>query len=347
MNYPKAIVFVGQRACARPSVVDQARASALTYLVDSNLRITSSRHALAVLSLLFLTSFLLAGEKPLFTATPLTAINSFTKGVEGPACDAAGNVYAVNFGAQQTIGKVTPDGKAEVFVTLPGKSVGNGIRFSSSGLMYVADYAAHQVLTIDPQTRAIAVYAKGPEMNQPNDLALAPDGTLFASDPDWKNQRGQIWRIATDGRVTRVAADMGTTNGIEVSPDGKFLYVNESVQRNVWAFEIAPDGSLAKKRLIKQFSDFGFDGMRCDIDGNLYITRHGKGTVVKMTPQGEVLKEIDVLGTSPTNICFGGLDGCTAYVTEAQQRRLVQFRVDRPGNEWRLGQNKSSASNSR
>src|SRR5688572_23007978 len=202
----------------------------------------SSANAIAVFSFFLAGSFLFAGEKPIFTATPLTEINSFTKGVEGPACDAAGNVYAVNFGAQQTIGKVTPDGKAELFVALPGKSVGNGIRFSPSGLMYVADYTAHQVLKIDPQTRAVAVHANGPEMNQPNDLALAEDGTLFASDPDWKNQRGQIWRIATDGRVTRVAADMGTTNGIEVSPDGKSLYVNESVQRKVWAFEIAPDG---------------------------------------------------------------------------------------------------------
>src|SRR4051812_41468257 len=70
--------------------------------------------------LLLASSLLLAAENPLFTATPLTEINSFTKGVEGPACDAAGNVYAVNFGEQQAIGKVTPDGKAEVFVTLSG-----------------------------------------------------------------------------------------------------------------------------------------------------------------------------------------------------------------------------------
>jgi sugar lactone lactonase YvrE len=127
---------------------------------------------------------------------------------------------------------------------------------------------------------------------------------------------------------------MGTTNGIEVSPDGKTLYVNESVQRNVWAFDIAADGELLNKRLIRQFPDHGFDGMRCDIDGNLYITRHGKGTVVKMTPTGEILREIAVLGANPTNICFGGPDGCTAYVTEAEHRRLVQFRVNRPGQEW-------------
>ena len=302
------------------------------------------RNSLRFLPLLLAVSLLTAAEdESLFTATPLTEINSFTKGVEGPACDASGNVYAVNFGAQQTIGKITPDGKAEVFVTLPGKSVGNGIRFSPTGIMYVADYAGHNVLRIDPQTRAVTVHAHQPEMNQPNDLALAPDGTLFASDPDWKNQKGQIWRVAANGSVTRVAADMGTTNGIEVSPDGKSLYVNESVQRNVWVFDIAADGALAGKRLIKQFPDFGFDGMRCDVDGNLYITRHGKGTVVKMTPQGEVLKEIGVLGANPTNICFGGPDGRTAYVTEAEHRRLVQFRVDRPGNEWRMWQKPANA----
>jgi sugar lactone lactonase YvrE len=102
----------------------------------------------------------------------------------------------------------------------------------------------------------------------------------------------------------------------------------------VWSFDRAADGSLGKKRLLRKFDDFGFDGMRCDVDGNLYVTRHGKGTVVKLSPAGEILREIDVLGPNPTNLCFGGPDGCTAYVTEAKEKRLVQFRVDRPGLEW-------------
>jgi sugar lactone lactonase YvrE len=57
--------------------------------------------------------------------------------------------------------------------------------------------------------------------------------------------------------------------------------------------------------------------------------------VVKMSPQGAVLNEVHVLGTRPSNICFGGPDGCTAYVTEVDSGRLVQFRVDRAGLEWR------------
>src|SRR5258706_2612791 len=83
-----------------------------------------------------------AATKPetLFVATPLTEEGAFTEGIEGPVCDAQGNIYAVNFARQQTIGKVTPDGKATVFVELPGKSVGNGIRFGRDRMMFVADY---------------------------------------------------------------------------------------------------------------------------------------------------------------------------------------------------------------
>ena len=271
----------------------------------------------------------------LYEATPLTATNAFTAGIEGPACDRAGNIYAVNFAKQQTIGRTTPTGKSEVFVTLPNDSVGNGIRFDRAGRMYVADYVGHNVLRINPATRAVEVLAHEPRMNQPNDLAIAPNGTLYASDPNWGAKTGQLWRIDPDGKTTRLAEGMGTTNGVEVSPDGKRLYVNESVQRNVWVFDIQPDGDIANKRLLRQFPDHGFDGMRCDAAGNLYITRYGKGTVVVLSPAGEILREIDVLGARPSNLCFGGPDGRTVYVTEVVHRRLVKFRVETPGAAWK------------
>ena len=276
----------------------------------------------------------LVPDEKLYLATPLTATNSFTTGIEGPACDRAGNIFAVNFAQQQTIGRTTPAGQSEVFVTLPNDSVGNGIRFDRAGRMYVADYVGHNVLRIDPGTRAVEVLAHEPKMNQPNDLAIAPNGTLYASDPNWGAKTGQLWRIDPDGTTTRLATDMGTTNGVEVSPDGKRLYVNESVQRNVWVFDIQPDGGVANKRLLRQFPDHGFDGMRCDAEGNLYITRYGKGTVVVLSPAGQVLREIDVLGARPSNLCFGGPDGRTVYVTEVEHRRLVQFRAETPGAAW-------------
>ena len=217
---------------------------------------------------------------------------------------------------------------------LPGKSTGNGIVFDKEGMMYVADYVGHNVLKIDPKTKKITVFAHNPKMNQPNDLAIAPNQTLYASDPNWKKNTGQLWRIDRDGKTTLLAAKMGTTNGIDVSPDGKTLYVNESIQRNVWAFSIQEDGSLADKRLLKKFDDFGFDGMRCDAKGNLYITRYGKGTVVVLSPKGEIVREFGVLGKQPSNLCFGGPDGRTLYVTEVEHRRLVRVRVDVPGLSW-------------
>ena len=295
------------------------------------------------MGLMFTSELLAAAGKnadELFVAQPLTPDNAFTTGIEGPNCDKDGNIYAVNYEKQGTIGRVTPDGKAEVFVELPNGSIGNGIVFGRDGTMYVADYKNHNVLAIDTTTKAVRVFAHEPTMNQPNDLAIGPDGTLWASDPNWGKNTGQLWRIDTSGKITAAAKDLGTTNGIEVSPDGKTLYVNESVQRGVWAFPIGADGALGEKRLVKQFPDHGFDGMRCDADGNLYITRYGEGTVVKLSPGGEILKKIDVLGASPSNLCFGGPDGRTIYVTEVQHRRLVSFRVDRPGLAWQRWQEK-------
>jgi sugar lactone lactonase YvrE len=298
----------------------------------------TSRLCLLALTALSLTSF--AEDQPLFVATPLTNAGNFNPAIEGPACDAAGNIYFVNGAWLQTIEKVTPQGACEVFVTLPGNSVGNGIRFDRAGAMYIADYTAHNVLRVDMKTRAVSVFAHEDRMNQPNDLAIASDGTLYASDPDWINGTGQIWRIDRQGHVRLLMENQGTTNGIEVSPDGQTLYVNESTQQCVWAFTIAPDGSLTNKRLLKKFEDGSLDGMRCDVDGNLYVTRQDKGTVVKLSPTGEVLREFAVLGANPSNLCFGGPDGRTLYVTEVEHQRLVQVRVDRPGLEWERSRQK-------
>ena len=274
-------------------------------------------------------------SEPLWTARPLTKPNAFTSGIEGPACDPTGNILAVNYEKQGTIGRVSPEGSEELYITLPEGSTGNGIRFDRTGeFFFIADYTGHNVLKVDSNSRKVTILVHDDRMNQPNDLAIAPDGTLYASDPAWDQRTGQLWRIDINGTITRLAEGLGTTNGIEVSPDGKTLYVNESVQRNVWAFEITSEKRLRNKRLVREFSDYGFDGMRCDVDGNLYITRPQEGTVVKMSPQGEILHKVNVLGSHPTNLCFGGPDGCTVYVTEVDGGRLVSFRTDRPGREW-------------
>ena len=180
----------------------------------------------------------------LYKSRPFTQPGGFTAGIEGPGCDRHGNLYAVNYQRQGTIGKVTPDGTCSVFAELSSGSIGNGIRFHSEGYMLVADYTNHNVLRIDLDNREIEIYAHEPAMNQPNDLAIGVNDLVYASDPNWAQGTGQIWRIDHQGQVDLLETGMGTTNGIEVSPDERTLYVNESVQRNVWAYDLSPANTI-------------------------------------------------------------------------------------------------------
>ncbi|MGW9127969.1 SMP-30/gluconolactonase/LRE family protein [Paenibacillus chitinolyticus] len=266
----------------------------------------------------------------LFTSSVFTPPHGFTGGIEGPACDAQGNLYAVNYAREGTIGKVTPAGQSSVFLELPNGSIGNGIRFTRAGEMLIADYKNHNVLKVNMNTKAVSVWAHGPGMNQPNDIAISANDIVFASDPNWSNNTGSIWRV-TPGNVTLLESGMGTANGIEVSPDGKRLYVNESVQRRIWVYDLTETGAISNKRLLIEFPDFGLDGMRCDSQGNLYSTRFGKGTVVKISPQGNILQEVVLHGKNCTNLTFGGPDGRTVYVTVADNGNVEKLRTDAPG----------------
>jgi sugar lactone lactonase YvrE len=288
-------------------------------------------------------------SKELYKSRDFTSVNSFTEGAEGPGVDRDGNLYAVNFARQHTIGKVTPAGEGSIFLELPNGSCGNGIRFNRAGDMFIADYTNHNILrvdmqacaratTLDERNAAIRIFAHEPTMNQPNDVAIMANDIIFASDPNWQDKWGQVWRVDTGGKVTLLETGMGTTNGIEVSPDERTLYVNETVQQRVWAYDLSPTGEISNKRLIHQFPDHWLDGMRCDVAGNLYITRWGKGTIAKLSPQGELLLEVQLIGQKCTNIAFGGPDGCTAYVTVAERGNVEAFRVEVPGREWELGQ---------
>jgi sugar lactone lactonase YvrE len=91
---------------------------------------------------------------------------------------------------------------------------------------------------------------------------------------------------------------------------------------------------LGDKQLLIAFPDFAMDGMRVDRKGNLYISRHGKGTVAVVSPAGKVVREVATLGSKPSNVAFGGVDGKTLYVTEMEKGRLVRFRTDTAGREW-------------
>ena len=137
--------------------------------------------------------------------------------------------------------------QSQLFTSLPADSIGNGIRFDRQGRMYVADFRKHNVWVIERGETTPRVYFHSDRFNQPNDLAIAADGTLYASDPRFASPAGgQIWRITRgadgkgQGEVMSSTRRLGVTNGIDLSPDGATLYVSE--------FEFAAGLGLSPRR---------------------------------------------------------------------------------------------------
>lgn len=269
----------------------------------------------------------------LFQIEDFTNENLFTNNIEGPYYHLDRNLYVVNYQKDGTIGLVRPGGGVNLFLTLPSGSTANSIHFDSKGMMYLADFTGHNVLCVNPATKKIKVYAHN-DFNQPNDLCITSGDMLFASDPNWKEGTGKIWRIKKGGKATLLTDQMGTTNGIELSPDEKILYVNESAQRKVWAFDVDKKGNISNKRLFIEFADFGLDGMKCDKQGNLYIARYGKGTIAVFSPEGKLIREVQLKGKNCSNLTFGGLNGKLVFVTLQDRKCIEMFRNDLPGRNF-------------
>src|SRR5262245_17542133 len=125
-----------------------------------------------------------AAEDPLFVSKRITPEGEYTPGIEGPAVDASGNLYVVNFQQSGTIGKLAAGAsQSQLFTSLPAGSIGNGIRFDRQGRMFIADFKKHNVWVIASGETTPRLYFHSDRFNQPNDLAIAADGTLYASDP--------------------------------------------------------------------------------------------------------------------------------------------------------------------
>ena len=280
-----------------------------------------------------------AQAEKLFESAQVTPSGEYTFGIEGPAADLAGNLYVVNFAKPGTIGRLPAAGAAsEHFADLPEGSVGNAIRFDRDGTMFVADYKKHNILAIGRDGVEPMVWFHSDQMNQPNDITIARDGTIYASDPNWKARSGRVWRIAKrpDGSLQGAAMTapraMGTTNGIDLSPDGRTLYVGESNSGEIWCYTIDGD-ALINARLVKTFEPNTIDGLRTDVEGRLLVARILKGEIAVMTPDGHVQREIQLKAREPTNLAFGGGDGKTVFVSQRQGGFIESFRTDVEGRE--------------
>lgn len=235
------------------------------------------------------------------------------------------------------IRKLAPDGTVSTFVDDGGS---NGLAVDAHGDIVAATHkykALSRYSSADGRRSTIADSYQGQPFNSPNDIAIAGDGTIYFTDPDYQKAAapgGQpvtgIYRVGTDGKVTLVDGTRKNPNGIALSLDGAWLYAN-AADGIVRAYPVR-DGiaRTAGARDLVTGLDIP-DGMALDCHGNLYVTEHTARRVRVFTPEGKPLATIHV-DANVTNAAFGGADGRTLYLSGA--RTLWQLRLDVTGTPY-------------
>jgi hypothetical protein len=285
---------------------------------------------------------------------------SFGPFIEGTAVSKTGQVLAVNHGAidqRNTIGFASGEcGQLAVVNGLQGSQL-NGLRVLSDGSILATDLGNNRVVLL-PKGKPARTYCKG-AMIQPNDLAIsAIKGRVYLSGQKWADNNvkgdGDIW-LCQKGAATRLAWDLGRTNGIELSLDESSLFISEAfnkggrpVSNKIWRYALKADGTLGTRELFFDFAKDGtahvdVDGMRLDTAGNLYVTRNEGKEVAVLSPAGTILRKIPLPFSAPTNLEFGGPDGKTLVVVGrcgvdtsygSGLGCIAKFQVPNPGRYW-------------
>jgi len=259
------------------------------------------------------------------------------KFTEGPACDAAGNVFFTDQPNDRIL-KWSVEGKLSTFMQPCGRS--NGLCFDRQGNLWACADEKNQLWCITPEKQVSVVVKdyQGKLLNGPNDLWIDPQGGIYFTDPFYKRpywQRGPqeqlvqaVYYLAPDHKtLRRVEGELVQPNGVIGTPDGKTLYVADIKARKTYAFDIQPDGSLTRKRL---FCEMGSDGMTIDDEGNVYLT--GKGVTV-FDRTGKQIEHIPVDARWTANVCFGGPDRRTLFITASDALYAVRMRVRGVGSQ--------------
>lgn len=284
---------------------------------------------------------------------------------EGPVVERDGSIMLVEI-ERQTLSRVRPDGRVEVVAKTGGGPNGlaigpdgaayicnnGGFRFTTEGglrpIAQADDYSGGRIERVDLKTGKVeALYTKGPNgpLKGPNDIVFDAHGGFWFTDLGKvrarEMDRGGVYYAKADGSLIEEAIwPLLTPNGIGLSPDGKTLYVAETQGGRLWAFDIAAPGRIARQpwpsatggRLVVGLPGYQlFDSMAVEANGNICVATLFSGCVTSVSPDGKSVEQVPMPDLYTTNVCFGGADMRTAYVTLSTTGRLVSTRWMRPG----------------
>ncbi len=225
-----------------------------------------------------------------------------------------------------------PEGPSvSTFRTPSGRS--NGLTLDKQGRLIACEHQGRRVsiTQADGSVEPLAEYYDGKRLNSPNDVAVRSDGIVYFTDPPygllpWPGSGDAeipseigfngLYRVLLDGTVELLADDFVRPNGLAFSVDESILYVDDTHARHIRAFDVAADGSLSNDRVFFTYlgvaDEHGPDGMKIDVEGNLWVT--GPGSTWVVSAEGEALGRIRP-PEHPANLAFGGSDWKTLFMT--------------------------------
>lgn len=283
---------------------------------------------------------------------------------EGPVVMPDGSVVLTDI-KRGCLWRVTPDGAKSVLVRTGGGP--NGLAIGADGALYCCnnggglyppdhfmatgpapDYAGGSIQRIDPrngEVRTLYTECNHHRLSAPNDLVFDASGGFWFTDLGKRYARhrdhGGLYYALPDGsRVSEAAFPILSANGVGLSPDGKEVYVADTEPARLWAFDIEAPGVVRKApfpsphggRLVAGLPGFQrFDSLAVQANGDICVATLVSGCITVITPQGQVVRQVPMPDSHPTNICFGGADLRTAYITLSETGRLGATEWPEPG----------------
>ena len=285
---------------------------------------------------------------------------------EGPVAMPDGSVLLVEI-ARETLSRVHPDGRVEVVAQVPGGP--NGIAIGPGGAVYLCNnggfswikergthrpflqpksYAGGGIDVVDLASgRVERLYSAcdGIKLCGPNDLVFSRDGDFWFTDLGKRRERDMdrgfvYWARADGSEIRQVIGPIMTPNGVGLSPDERTLYVAETETGRLWAWDIEGPGTLRYQawpsphggRLVHGAGGFTrFDSLAVSASGRICVATLSSGGVLEIWPDGSRAVHHPMPDLGVTNICFGGADRRTAFVTLSHEGRLGAMEWNEPG----------------
>ena len=249
------------------------------------------------------------------------------KFTEGPAADPNGDIYFSDIPNNRIHKWEVEAKKLSTFREESGGS--NGLYFDKKGWLLACEGGGRRLVTVCPKCKVTPLVDEyeGKKFNSLNDLWITPKGGIYFTDPRYGSKDGMeqdgehVYYMTPDRKkVIRVIDDMVRPNGVIGAPNGKTLYVTDHGGKKTFSYSIKKDGTLSKKTLL---AEEGSDGMTIDNEGNIYLTT---GAVRVYSKKGKLIETIAV-PEGPANVCFGGKDNQTLFITARTSLYSIKMRV--------------------